>query len=217
MQLDLAEAQTSDTALMTGICVIGGGATGISLVRRLLSAGHKVVLLESGGVDYEASLANLNAGECWGEDYYKLERARLRFFGGTTAIWGGRCAELDPIDFEARDYVPHSGWPIAWQDLQPYYGMAREQLQLRPHVPTTEEMIGSGVPLPAFDADMLRTRVWQFDSKFDRFTFDASADIIKHPECHVLTHATVTRLNADPSGRQTEYRAFESDLFRFRF
>ena len=71
------------------VCVIGAGAAGISLTRRLLALGHRVALLESGGLDYEPGTAELNAGENVGEDYYELEDSRLRFFGGTTAIWGG--------------------------------------------------------------------------------------------------------------------------------
>ncbi|HEX8258173.1 MAG TPA: FAD-dependent oxidoreductase, partial [Allosphingosinicella sp.] len=109
IDLDQAPAQAE---LATEVCVIGAGAAGISVTRKLLAAGHEVVLLESGGLDYEADVAELNTGENVGEDYYDLEDSRLRFFGGTTAIWGGRCAELDPIDLEKRDYVPHSGWPI---------------------------------------------------------------------------------------------------------
>ena len=50
------------------------------------------------------------------------------FFGGTTAIWGGRCAELDPIDLERRDYVPHSGWPIGWKELERWYEQAKTRL-----------------------------------------------------------------------------------------
>jgi glycine/D-amino acid oxidase-like deaminating enzyme len=77
-----------DHALQTEVCVVGAGAAGISTARRLLALGHTVLLLESGGLDYEAGIASLNAGENLGEDYYELEDARLRFFGGTTAIWG---------------------------------------------------------------------------------------------------------------------------------
>src|SRR5687768_5856710 len=96
------------------VCVVGTGAAGISLSRHLLEAGHDVILLESGGLDYESPSAELNAGRNVGEAYYDLADSRLRFFGGATAIWGGRCAEFDPIDLEKRDYVPHSGWPIGW-------------------------------------------------------------------------------------------------------
>src|SRR3546814_2599212 len=56
------------------------------LARRLLAAGLTVTLLESGGLDYEAGTADLNAGENVGEEYYPLDHARLRFFGGTSAI-----------------------------------------------------------------------------------------------------------------------------------
>lgn len=64
-------------------CIIGAGAAGITVARRLLAAGQRVVLLESGGVDYEAGTADLNAGANSGLDYYALDHARLRFFGGT--------------------------------------------------------------------------------------------------------------------------------------
>ena len=57
---------------------------------------------------------------------------RLRQFGGTTGHWGGWCRELDAIDFEPRDFVPLSGWPIAKSDLAPFYPEAQSILQLGP-------------------------------------------------------------------------------------
>src|SRR5829696_4514144 len=111
MYLDLAKAEA---ALRRGaeVCIVGAGAAGITLARRLLGLGHDVLLLESGGLDHEAAIAELNAGESVGQPYYELADSRLRFFGGTTAIWGGRVAELDRIDFERRPWAPHTGWPI---------------------------------------------------------------------------------------------------------
>ena len=46
------------------------------------------------------------------------ERDRQRRMGGSTTIWGGRCMPFDPIDFEPRDYIAHSGWPIGLDDLR---------------------------------------------------------------------------------------------------
>src|SRR5688572_10325996 len=122
------------------VCVIGAGAAGISLARRLLKLGRTAVLLESGGLDYEPATAALNAGENAGEDYYELEDSRLRFFGGTTAIWGGRCAELDPIDLEARAWVPHSGWPLDWAELARWYDEARPLFDLPPARPEPDDL-----------------------------------------------------------------------------
>src|SRR5688500_13032802 len=123
MLSDLADA-AGDLTRDSEVCIIGAGAAGLTIARRLLAAGHSITLLESGGRDYEKPAADLNIGETVGEPYYPLDHARLRFFGGTTAIWGGRCAELDASDFAAKPWLPHSGWPISPETLRPYYDEA---------------------------------------------------------------------------------------------
>jgi len=45
---------------------------------------------------------------------------------GTTTLWGGRCVPLDPIDFERRDYVSNSGWPIGYDEVARFYPRALE-------------------------------------------------------------------------------------------
>ena len=126
MRIDCAieapEAVTADVA------IVGSGAAGQAAARRLLARGRSVVLLESGGLDHDEASADLNRGEVVGQPYHPLEHSRLRFFGGTTAIWGGRCAEFDAIDFERRDWVPHSGWPIGPDDIRSYLAEARAML-----------------------------------------------------------------------------------------
>jgi choline dehydrogenase-like flavoprotein len=201
--IDLDRTQGT-SEMRTQVCVIGAGAAGISLTRRLLAAGHEVVLLESGGLDYEAQIADLSAGENVGADYYDLEDSRLRFFGGTTAIWGGRCAELDPIDLEARDYVPHSGWPIAWSELSHYYDQARPSFGLPRQRLGLDRMRAAGVPLPAFDPQQLEMPLWTFDQRFNRFTFDSCRDIEANPKARIVTHATVTAIRPGESGRGIE-------------
>ncbi|MCR5875034.1 GMC family oxidoreductase [Phenylobacterium sp. J426] len=193
MHIDL-NAADSPAELKTDVCIVGGGAAGITAARRLLEQGLSVVLLESGGLDYERSTAALNAGQNVGEAYYDLEDARLRFFGGTTAIWGGRIAELDPIDLERRDWVPHSGWPIRWSELARYYGPARAIFGEPPEGATADDLRRAGAPTPAFDAARLEVGVWTFDRRFNRFVFDACSDLVRDPRCRIVTHATVTEI-----------------------
>ena len=136
------------------------------------------MLLESGGLDYEAATADLNAGENAGEDYYALEDSRLRFFGGTTAIWGGRCAELDPIDLEPRDWVPHSGWPIALgraasagiDEARPLFGLPAAPAR------TGRSSRGRGAAARA-STGQLETPLWTFDRRFNRFAWESCADL----------------------------------------
>ena len=198
MHLDLSESAPS--LLQTSICIIGAGAAGITLARALTRAGRDVILLESGGLDYEAATADLNAGTNIGEDYYELDHARLRFFGGTTAIWGGRCAELDPIDFERRDWVPHSGWPIGYAEMRPYYDRARAVFDLPPD-PPADQLRAAGLTLPSFDQATVQPRLWSFDDAFNRFTFESCADLRTDNRCRIVTHATVTEIVAADDGR----------------
>jgi choline dehydrogenase-like flavoprotein len=197
------------------VCVVGAGAAGISLTRRLLAAGHSVVLLESGGLDYEASTAALNAGENRGEEYYDLEDSRLRFFGGTTAIWGGRCAELDPIDLEKRDYVPHSGWPIPFKELQRWYDEARPLFGLPRRRRQAHDLRQAGVPLPRFEA--LETPLWSFDRRFNRFAWQSCQDLEADPKCQIVVHSTVTAIASAAAGiERVEGRALGSGRLTVR-
>ena len=112
------------------ICLIGAGAGGVTLARRLMRAGRDVILLESGGTDFEAATQELYRGANLGLPYYPLDEARLRFFGGTVSIWDGRAALFDPIDFERRAWVPHSGWPFGRAELDPWYREAHRDFEL---------------------------------------------------------------------------------------
>jgi hypothetical protein len=52
---------------------------------------------------------------------------------GERPIIGRVTAGLDPIDFERREWVPYSGWPISHTQLRIYYGRAQAVLGLPPY------------------------------------------------------------------------------------
>lgn len=185
------------------ICVIGAGAAGQTVAKSLADKGREVLLLESGGFDYDPEVQDLNRGENVGLPYYELHRARLRFFGGTTAIWGGRTCRLDPIDFERRPWAPLSGWPFGPETLDPYYERAEARLGL------ISEHLGRHVldrmpHAPAFDRATLDAAYWQFDHHIDRFTAAYRSDVLDHPRIRVITRATVTQIVAHRDGRAVE-------------
>lgn len=114
------------------LCIVGGGAAGISIALRLRDTGIRVVVLESGFDTFDERAQSLYEGENLGIAADPLDEARLRMLGGSTNHWGGNCMPLDPIDFEARPGLPHSGWPITRADLDPYYGDAQALVET-PH------------------------------------------------------------------------------------
>ena len=102
------------------------GPAGITLAREFIGTSRRVIVLESGGLDLEPRTQSLDEGKNTGLPYFDLESARLRYFGGTTNHWDGLARPFDPFDFQRRDAVPLSGWPIGRADLDPFYARARE-------------------------------------------------------------------------------------------
>lgn len=195
MLIDLEKA-TNDTLLDAEICIVGAGAAGVALARDLMNAGRDVCLLEGGGLDYEDRTQSLFDGKNVGMEYYDLDHARLRFFGGTTNIWGGRSVPLDPIDFEKRDWVPHSGWPITLDDLQEYYRIAHDSLELGEYdyeAGMWEKLQLSPID---FDPEEIATRFWRFDDLAERFNSRRSDDLINSGNVRIVLHANTVALQA---------------------
>lgn len=120
-----ADSVPIDTTLEADVCIVGGGAAGLSAALKLAGSSLKVILLESGQFKFSGDTQRLYEGSVSSDALHSpLDKFRQRRFGGSTNIWGGRCAPLDPIDFEKREYIHGSGWPIGLEDLQPFYAEA---------------------------------------------------------------------------------------------
>jgi choline dehydrogenase-like flavoprotein len=140
MTLD-ARSVPADALVDCDICIVGGGVAGLVLARQLIGHGARIILLESGGLEADSATQALYAGENVGLPYFPLDDARARYFGGSSHKWhiplgggrvGPRLRPLDPIDFEERDWVPHSGWPFGKSHLDPYYDRAQRVCQIEP-------------------------------------------------------------------------------------
>jgi choline dehydrogenase-like flavoprotein len=108
------------SSLEADICIVGGGAAGITLAKELYGTFDSIILIEGGGTEDDLQAQSLYGGESVGHPI-DLDVGRYRVFGGSTSRWTGRCAKLDRIDFEYRNWIPFSGWPITLQDLESYY------------------------------------------------------------------------------------------------
>jgi choline dehydrogenase-like flavoprotein len=120
--------------LETDLAIIGGGPAGISLALSLAAAPIRMVLLESGGTQFDGATQALYAGSETGYRYFKLDGSRLRFLGGSTNHWGGWCRPLSRIDFEVRDWMAYSGWPFSRKELEPYFAPAQSLVEAGPLV-----------------------------------------------------------------------------------
>ncbi len=109
------------------ICLIGGGPAAISTALQLIGCGKKVIMLAGGRWNETLANRELNRGLAFPYDSHEpLEENRRRQFGGASAVWGGRCIPMDPIDFAKRPWLGDSEWPITYNDILPYYLKANE-------------------------------------------------------------------------------------------
>lgn len=161
----LIDARTvpADSVVRGDLCIIGAGAAGISIAWALRNRPVRVVLLESGSFWPSPATQALYRGRNIGRVYFPLDGSRVRTFGGSTQRWGGWCRSLDAADFEPREWLPGSGWPLRREDLTCYYQQARAMCQLA----VTEGEIDHGPPLPyrprlAGTHPALATVVYQF-------------------------------------------------------
>jgi choline dehydrogenase-like flavoprotein len=190
--------QIDNQSIIEGdICIIGAGAAGISIALELMNTPYKVILLEGGGFDYDDKVQELYNGKITGHPYYPMKASRLHYFGGSTGHWGGMCSTFDDIDFEKRDWVENSGWPIKRQDIAAYYPKAHNILDLGPFewdVKYWQKKDDALVSFP-FDENVIWSKMWHF-SPPTRFGTKYKETIINAPNIHLYTYANVVDINA---------------------
>jgi choline dehydrogenase-like flavoprotein len=113
MFTDLNALNNNLASKIYDVCICGAGPAGITLARALAAEGKTVALLEAGGFEYTDESQDIYRGSSKGlNNWDAISNCRLRFFGGTSNHWGGRCSFFDKLDFEQRDlFGGLSGWP----------------------------------------------------------------------------------------------------------
>jgi choline dehydrogenase-like flavoprotein len=116
------------------VIIIGTGAGGGTLARKLAPTGKKILLLERGELIYRESSELIDtevfkkeqyhAKDAWydkdGEPFYPQTYYSV---GGNTKIWSGVLQRMRERDFEQVQHQDglSPAWPLKYQDFEPYY------------------------------------------------------------------------------------------------
>lgn len=187
----------TESRLDTDVCVVGGGAAGLTIARELSDTPLRVVVLESGDRTLDPATQSLYHSDVVGLAHGGIHEMRFRTLGGSTRYWGGQAVPLFPLDFEARAWVGQSGWPISRQDLAPYYVRAAKSM-LIPPFPSASDAWTDALPRPpAFDPDLIVPFYSEFTSHLD-FSHTHGAALARSHNVDILLGANVLELVTDP-------------------
>ncbi|HET6142068.1 MAG TPA: GMC oxidoreductase [Candidatus Acidoferrales bacterium] len=110
--------------------IIGSGAVGLYAGSELAKRGRRVLVIESGGAHLGGFAVESHASV--GVPHDGISVGRSRSLGGTTNLWGGQLVEFQPVDFNGRDWLPGSAWPVKYEEIAPFYAKAYQNLGLPP-------------------------------------------------------------------------------------
>ncbi len=213
MILDARQPETPDI-LETDVAVIGSGAAGLTLALAFAERNVDAVIIEAGGEAVDPAAQDLyRAASIAPESHGPVHLYRRRAFGGTTAIWGGRCIPFDPIDFEHRPWIDNASWPIGYEDVARHYDKALEICEAGPAQFTAEAAL-PGRPGPMVDgvasADVILDRIERFSNPthFARRYRDVLA---ASKTVRVLLHANVTGVLTNETGSEVAGAAIKAD------
>jgi choline dehydrogenase-like flavoprotein len=184
------------------VIVVGAGAAGIAVVRRLANRMGKIILIDAGDGQFRP-LDN--------DTFFRAERVddnrhapgelyRRRMLGGTTTVWGGRCIPFDPEDFEPIEGRP--GWPIPYTDFSRYTGGTLDFFDAGPDDFSASRILPDTTRLVTGAAGDLRLDTVERYSKPTNVWRKYQADLTGSASVQVIQGAPCTSVLTNPDGTQ---------------
>ncbi|MGH8068788.1 MAG: GMC oxidoreductase [Candidatus Entotheonellia bacterium] len=195
------------SAIAADVCIVGAGAAGITVASELDGSSQTVCLVESGSHGPDAETQSLYDIDIVGYPVRENFMSRARYFGGSCNLWAGRSMKLTELDIAPREWIPHSGWPITYAELDRYYGRAEKILRVPSferfeHLTLRRQMGQQEKPL--FDNDDLKPNISMWAKKPLRFGAAYRAQLKRSRKISVYLNANVTEILLNREGTSVE-------------
>ena len=112
-----------ESTLTYDVCIIGSGISGQLIASELKT--KKVILVESGSINFEKDIQTLNDHISTGLKFRDNNYNRIRQLGGSANLWANQLMLLNENDFIKRDWIEKNQYlPLTINELNKYYNLA---------------------------------------------------------------------------------------------
>lgn len=102
------------------VCIIGSGLCGQIVASKIKN--KKIILIDSGKVDFNKEVQDLNYLEMNGINFRENFTNRVRQLGGSANMWANQLMFLDRYEIEERKWLGENlSWPISYDELKKNY------------------------------------------------------------------------------------------------
>ena len=202
------------------VAIVGAGPAGIVTALELARKGVDTLLIESGGRTFDKRVQLLAEAEAVSEaTHAPLTNMVRRQIGGASLIWGGRCVPYDRVDFDERDYAGLARWPVAYDELTPYFDRACRWLRCGRNLwdaTRVPELAHRSLVPGLHNGDVQATTLerWSLPTNFWR---EYRTDLTRQEFLRAITGLTCTEVVPGESGNFVEFlevRAITGRPFR---
>lgn len=188
------------------VCIIGAGAGGLYLSRKLADRGINVVVLEAGGkVCADGESIGIVAGLS-GASYGGVTEGRAFGLGGTTARWGGQLLPYSELDLRVHDSSGTEVWSHIIATVRKWEDSVAATLGLGgngDYFALSEKLLGdAGKLFSARDLQFVASQWLPFRQRNFSGLINKCHDKINNPT--IILHAVASNWRiAQSTGRQT--------------
>lgn len=202
-----AESLPEGTILRADLAIVGAGPAGIVLALEFAKSGYDVALIENGRLQFSETIQSLGTANRLDPQFHAPMAECTRFqIGGTSTIWGGRCVPYDPVDFDQRSYIPHSTWPVTYQELETYFSRAcdyffcgQPEFDIHNLSNIKQKSIVPGLPDEEICTSILER--WSLPTNFGKEYLN---DLKQSQQIKLLYGLTCTEIESHASGNHVE-------------
>ena len=182
------------------ICIVGSGVAAYTMLSVLADTNLNVIVVERGALhpDQNETLDK----ECLihGHAFTGHQDGRRFGLGGTSLSWGGQALPFHDFDFDQKEWVKFSGWPLSSKEITPFIPAAEAIMQVDP-VPYDTDVFSLRALVPLHsDSGQVQFHFSKW-SPAPNFKPGWLKKYAKHPCIHVLTHARAVSMDFDEETR----------------